>query len=63
MKKKWWKSKTIWLNALVAILAAAADSITLLQPILPENFFPIVAFGLPLVNVLLRVITTQGVSK
>lgn len=63
MKKKWWKSKTIWLNALVAVLAVAADSVAILQPILPENFFPVVAFGLPLVNVFLRVITTQGVSR
>lgn len=61
--KKWWKSKTIWLNALVAVVAVAADSVSLLQPILPENFFSIVAFGLPLVNVFLRMITTQGVSK
>jgi hypothetical protein len=63
MKKHWWQSKTIWVNALVAVLAVAADNVSLLQPLLPANFFAIVAFGLPLVNVFLRVITTQGVTK
>ena len=61
--KAWWRSKTLWVNTLVAALAAAEAGWNVLQPMLPVSFWRAIAFGLPLVNVVLRVITTQGLGK
>lgn len=60
--KPWWQSKTLWLNAIVLALAAAEDHVGLLQPVLPVNFYQLVAFGLPVVNAALRFLTTTGVK-
>lgn len=62
MKKHWWKSKTIWVNVLAAAVAVAVENVAILRPLLPDNYYAIVAFVLPLVNVMLRVITTTGVK-
>lgn len=62
-KKSWYLSKTIWLNALVVTLATIESSLNILQPILPVNFYAIVAFALPVLNVFLRTVTHSGVSK
>jgi len=61
--KKWYKSKTIIVNALVAALATLEASTGLLEPYLPGGWYVMLAVGLPVVNVMLRVITTQGVQK
>ena len=61
--KPWWQSKTLWVNAVIAALAALEAGTGLLQPFLPVNFYAAVAVGLPVVNSVLRVITTQGLSK
>ena len=60
--KAWWKSKTLWFNALVAALAAAEASFSLIQPYVPGNIY---GWGLLLLtcgNALLRILTTQGVA-
>lgn len=58
--KPWYKSKTILLNALAAGLVALEAVSGLLQPHLPVNFYTAVAVGLPILNAMLRVITTEG---
>ena len=58
--KAWYQSKTLWVNAIVAALAALEAGTGILQPLLPANFYAIVAVGLPVVNAVLRIITTQG---
>lgn len=60
--KPWWQSKTLWFNAIVLALAAAEEHVGLLQPVLPVNFYHLVAFGLPVVNAALRFLTTKGVK-
>lgn len=61
--KPWWKSKTLWVNSIVAGLVALEDNTNLLQPFLPVHFYTAVAVGLPVVNAVLRIVTTQGLSK
>ena len=63
MKKKWYKSKILWFNVLVAMGAAAEASLNVI-----ENYFePKVYFSLIMmvagVNVVLRFMTTSGIKK
>lgn len=61
--KRWWQSKTIWLNIIVGGLASLEATTGMLQPFLPEHWYVAVAVGLPIINVALRTITTQGVRR
>lgn len=61
-KKPWWKSKTLWLNAIAAGLVALEANTGLLRPLLPVSLYMVLAAGLPVANALLRVITTQALS-
>lgn len=60
--KAWYQSKTLWVNAIVAALAALEAGTGILQPVLPANFYAIIAVGLPVVNAVLRIVTTQGIA-
>ena len=60
--KPWYTSKTLWVNVGVVLLTAAETQLRVIQPLLPVDFYAMVAFGLPLLNAALRVITTQGLS-
>jgi hypothetical protein len=60
--KPWYKSKTLWVNIIVAVLATLEASTGLLQPYLPNHWYVVVAVGLPIINVVLRIITTQGLK-
>lgn len=60
--KPWWKSKTIWVNAIVAALTALEAGTGMLQPHLPINFYTLMAVGLPILNAVLRIITTQALT-
>lgn len=61
--KKWWKSKLVWFNVLVAVGAAAEASLH----VIADRFSPEVYFGLILmisgVNVVLRFATSTGIEK
>jgi hypothetical protein len=61
--KPWYQSKTLWVNVVVAALAALEAGTGLLQPYLPANFYVLVAVGLPVVNAVLRIVTTQGLTR
>jgi hypothetical protein len=61
-QKAWWKSRTLWVNAMAAMLVALEAGTGVLQPLLPINLYTALAVGLPVVNALLRVITTSGVK-
>lgn len=54
--KPFWESKTIWVNAALAAATTFAQSIGAALP--PE----VVAIGIPLVNVLLRLVTKKRVT-
>lgn len=60
--KPWWRSKTIIVNALVAALAVLEVKTGLLQPLLPVNFYTALAVGLPMINAVLRIVTTQALA-
>ncbi|GBL46260.1 hypothetical protein SFMTTN_2073 [Sulfuriferula multivorans] len=62
-KKPWWHSKTLWFNAAAAALVALEANTNLLQPYLPVNFYSALAVAMPIVNAVLRIVTTQGLSK
>lgn len=61
--KAWWKSRTIWVNALMGALALAESQLQMLQPLVPFNVYGALAFGLPIVNLVLRTITTVPVAS
>jgi hypothetical protein len=56
--KSWWKSKTLWINALT-ILAGVGQQISGLNIVPPQYL----ALGLAVVNMTLRAITTQPIGK
>ena len=60
--KPWYTSKTIIVNAIVAALVALEAGSGLLQAYLPANFYTLIAVGLPVVNAILRVITTTTLT-
>lgn len=61
-RKSWRRSKTLWVNAAAAGLVALEASTGLLQPLLPVNLYGAIAVALPVVNAVLRVVTTQGLK-
>lgn len=60
--KLWWQSKTLIVNLIAAALVAFEAGTGLLQPMLPVNLYTALAVGLPVINAVLRVITTQGLA-
>lgn len=61
--KKWYLSKTIWFNMIMAGLAAAEASVNLLQPVAGDRAFAYLAVTLAVGNAILRVVSTQGLSR
>jgi hypothetical protein len=63
--KPWWRSKTIQFNALAIVLLAALEmagqNVQLLQPLLSPKAYAAVAFALPIVNIVLRKLTIEGI--
>lgn len=59
--KPWWHSRTIWLNVIAAGLVALEASTGLLQPLLPVNLYTAIAVGLPVINAMLRIVTSQAI--
>lgn len=62
MKKLWWQSKTVWFNTIVAALLLAEQNVEALQGFVPEWLHKLAVFSLPIVNMGLRVISSQGLS-
>jgi hypothetical protein len=60
--KPWYQSRTLWLNVIVALFAALEANTGLLKPFLPDNFYALLAIALPVINVVLRTVTTQGLT-
>jgi hypothetical protein len=61
--KPWWKSRTLWMNALVLMLAAAESQLNVLQGRLPGGLYTWLAFALPVANAGLRFVTNTAVGK
>lgn len=60
--KPWWRSKTLWFNALVLMLAAAEVQLQVLKDVLPGGLFAWLAFVLPIGNAALRLITNAALA-
>jgi len=61
--KKWYKSKTILFNILMAGLIALEAGLSQLSALVPANWYAIIAIILPVGNAILRVISTTGIEK
>lgn len=61
--KKWYKSKTLLMNIGILALTLVETQFSILQPMLPVNVYAMIAFGLPIVNGVLRVITSATLTK
>jgi hypothetical protein len=62
-KKPWYRSRTLWFNALCLALAAAEAQVNVLQGVLPGGVYAWLAFVLPVGNAVLRMITSTAVGK
>lgn len=61
--KKWYRSKTLWFNVLCSSLVALEGVTGLLQPYVGQSFYAAMCVVLPVGNAMLRVISTEGLSK
>ena len=61
-KKTWYKSKTLWLNAVVGGLVALESTTSYLQGHIADKFYIAVAIGLPVLNAVLRSMTNQPIT-
>ena len=64
--KPWYQSKTLWFNALCAVLYVIEANVALAQPLLPVNVYAVFVPVLLVGNAVLRVISaarlTQGAA-
>ena len=60
--KHWLRSRTLIVNAIALGLIVAESHLQLLQGVIPVNVYALAAFGLPVVNAVLRMVTNTGVS-
>lgn len=60
--KPWWKSKTLWFNALLSLLTVVEQYAAILKPALGESSTAILLFAATAGNAYLRAITTQAIS-
>lgn len=61
--KHWYQSKTIWANVFTILTGVAAGISTLLPtlaPVIDPSTMPWVMFGVGVMNIGLRLITTEG---
>lgn len=61
--KKWYKSRTLIFNAIMAGLVALEASLHQLSAVMPANWLAILAVILPVGNAMLRIISTTGIEK
>ncbi|OFJ46423.1 hypothetical protein BA896_021975 [Janthinobacterium lividum] len=54
--------KTVWFNTTVAALLLAEQNVDTLQGVIPEWLHKLAVFSLPIVNMGLRVISSQGIA-
>ena len=61
--KKWYRSKTIQFNALIAALAALESVTGIIEPFVGNSFYAALCVVLPIGNAILRVISSGEVTK
>lgn len=60
--KNWYQSKTMWFNIISAVLVVLEAQLGVLTPLLPSDVAPWVLLGIPIINVVLRIVTTQPLA-
>ena len=60
--KSFMMSKTILINVIILILALMETQWGVLQPYLPGNVYAYFAFALPIINGVLRLVTTTPIK-
>jgi hypothetical protein len=60
--KPWWESKTVAINAVATVLIALEAQWHLLQPYLPFSFWMGMSIALPIINGVLRAVTSQPIT-
>lgn len=61
--KKWYKSKTLWFNVLAAMGAALEASLSIIQGSLRPEFYLALTIFVAGGNVILRMLSNQGLTK
>lgn len=61
--KPWYKSKTVWFNVLVAMGVAAEASLSLIQGYFDPRIYFALIIVIAGVNVVLRIISSAGITK
>lgn len=61
MKKKWYKSKTVWLNV-ATVVAGAGPLVANFTGLVNPLVFALLLTGVGLANVALRFLTDQGIE-
>ena len=61
--KPWYRSRTLWFNAIALALAAAELQLNVLRGVLPGGVYAWLAFVLPVGNAALRFVTSTAVGK
>ena len=62
-KKKWWQSKTLWLNALLAMGTVAEANLGMLKDLFgPQSYLVMISIAAG-INAALRFVTSQPVGK
>lgn len=59
VSKRWWRSRTVWFNVAVAVFASLELSLGVLQPVLSANWFVLISVAVPIINIMLRSVTTM----
>lgn len=62
-RKKWWKSKTLWLNAAFAGLTVMEANLSMLQSVIGPHAYLVLAGLVAGGNMILRTLTTEGIEK
>jgi hypothetical protein len=63
MRKKWYKSRVMWLNSGFAALTAIEASLHLLQSEVGASAYLVIAGLVAAGNMILRTLTTTGIEK
>lgn len=61
--KKYLKSKTVWFNSLIGILALLETQTQVFASFVGPEYLPLVGFVIGAINIYLRSITTECLSK
>lgn len=64
-RKRWYKSKTIWFNSAImvsAMLTGIVGLLPIVQGVVSASAYAWVFFGVSAINIVLRVVTNQGVE-